>query len=101
MSGLEHFSDNDLRLELSERQERARLAAEERRQEFAISVGRHIDALLSLVPDHNRRSCSDALPSNADSARCTRCVLLYTKETGFLPAEFELSIEVTTRPEAP
>jgi hypothetical protein len=56
-----------------------------------------VEILLLIVTEHNRTSCDDFNLSNAykhyedGTSRCTRCVLIYAKQTGFTP-EVELTI---------
>jgi hypothetical protein len=62
-----------------------------------------LPALLTLVPDHDRTSCSDADPNN-EYRECRRCILLYVKHAvdgwGEWPEEvtFEVMVHKPRRP---
>ncbi len=73
---------HNLKAELQIREAARMKVEQERKQNMACLVLRHIDALLELVPQHGPTSCSDEDPRNANRP-CTRCQLLDAKEMGF------------------
>jgi len=60
----------------------------------------NIDALLKLVPEHGRTSCSDADPNNtsddpaAHFPRCTRCQLLQFQRDNWISDSYVMKIEL-------
>jgi hypothetical protein len=87
------ISDAALHAEVKRREEQARLDEMARKNEVADRIIQNIDALLLLVPEHSRTSCSDAdFRQNALHARCTRCALLEAEADGFWRNDIELDI---------
>ena len=70
-----------------------------RRTNDAVLSLKNIDALLMLVPEHCRTSCSDADPCNGGGGvgrvRCTRCFLLHAKKDEYWNEQARLTIYVT------
>lgn len=82
-----------LRQELKRREEQRVLDEMARKNEAAERIMQNLDALLLLVPEHSRTSCSDTnFSQNASHARCTRCVLLEAERDGFWRNDIELDI---------
>jgi hypothetical protein len=55
-----------------------------------------VPVLLTLVPEHNMRGCSDEDHHNYGEG-CTRCALLYVQSYNHLSREFEVEIRLHNR----
>ncbi len=92
---LSKVAQDDLLAELK-RRETAREEAERKAKEKRdASVVANIDALLALVPEHGRTSCSDEKPVN--ESRCNRCTLLSIKSFGWVPDDLDVEISLNRR----
>jgi hypothetical protein len=80
-SALEH--------KLAELQRRIDTAAEVAIAQREALYLEHIDALMAMIPDHSRTSCSDVNPCNADR-HCYRCNLLHLEEFRVMKTPFKL-----------
>ncbi len=82
---LKNISEADLKAELKRREDEKLAEEKQKRDETAATCLRHIDALLELVPDHSRTTCSDSNHCNGEythssgNCRCLRCYLLECK----------------------
>lgn len=81
---LETFSDSELQAELERRRQVLREEAQREQRAHERMLVTYIDALLGLVPDHSRTSCSDE-DANNYHGRCTRCTLMFIYENGYVP----------------
>lgn len=93
--------EDELEKRLDElQQETEQVAAEleqirsQRRQELAEAVVRNVDALLEIVPTHNRTSCSDK--THCNYGRCVRCTLIQIKEEQWFNGD-DLTFELLLR----
>ncbi|SRR5581483_4661272 len=90
---LEDVATSNLVQELERRKKAVRdSVVAKRRAEQAVAL-ENIDALLQLVPEHSRTSCSDDKPSN-HNGRCKRCFLLVAKDSGWWDLDFKLEIDI-------
>lgn len=66
------------------------------KQERADQLLANIDSILTLLPKHDRTSCSDKDPNNANHTRvrCSRCYALYAKDSGYWDADISLEISI-------
>ena len=53
----------------------------------------NVETLLTLTPNHEFDSCSDADPCNWGRCRCDRCALLHAKQEGFQDTIVRISVE--------
>ena len=65
-----------------------------RKNAQADTIIQNIDALLLLVPNHERTSCTDENNFNWDKGRCTRCALIQAEADGFWRNDLDLEITV-------
>ena len=79
MTDLTAVDTKALEAELTRRREEEKRILREKRDLEIKRCEENISALLALVPEHNRTSCSDERPINSNRARCTRCALLEAK----------------------
>lgn len=90
---LKEISTTDLQREVREREELQRLLEERKEAQHRRNIVNFLDALLVLVPEHSRTSCSDESSNgNQYRARCTRCVILHAKADGLWPSDIKLNI---------
>jgi hypothetical protein len=92
---LSKVTEEDLLDELKRRKvarEEAARAAKEKRDAAVVA---NIDALLALVPEHGRTSCSDQNVTN--ERRCNRCTLLYIKSSGWVDSDLDVEVSFTRR----
>jgi len=94
MNDLSNFTNQDLQDELKRRAEEAERLFNETRRKQADFWLENIDALITLVPEHSRTSCSDSNISN--EYRCTRCFLLCAKESNSWDYDRQLTLYVGT-----
>jgi hypothetical protein len=87
--GLEKFTDAELHEEIRHREELA-LAKEAILHNFQREwLLKNVDAMLEIVPEHDRTSCYDEHVINGYAtteggiARCARCALLTVKTDGY------------------
>ena len=83
---------SELRKEAIAKEERIKELLVAQRFERAQNLLSHIDALLDLIPDHERTSCSDENPKNY--GRCARCTLLSFKESGHWDEDYDLRLSL-------
>jgi hypothetical protein len=86
------YTTAELEAEIKERREFEARAREKARRERAEILLTKVDALLEIVPEHSRTSCSDEQYHNMD--RCTRCFLLDVKVCGFWDSSSDLILYI-------
>lgn len=79
--------------ELQEIEEEEKKLENERRQQLGDFYLSNIDALLALVPEHNKTSCRSNF-NNADNCRCKRCFLEQAKNYWSWDSDYEVEIEI-------
>jgi hypothetical protein len=105
---LKKISTDELRAELSRREEEARQAREEeRRKAHEAQIARFeklsLEMINVFVPEHSHMTCSDEPGNNgfwSDSflPRCTRCALLeLLNYPGTLPEDIDISVEFVSK----
>jgi len=89
------FSDQDLTDELQRRAVAAKAKMEQKREEWARVIERHLDALLELAEDHvgGASYCNDETHDNY--GECPRCAFLAAKELGDWDPKFVLKMSVS------
>lgn len=92
---LSDYDDNALSAELNRREQLRKETEEKLLVEKSVIIHKHVDALLELVPNHSRTSCSDDDPGNA--GRCARCTLLQTQSNGCHDWAYDIVIAFTKR----
>lgn len=93
------LSKDELKTELARREAQEQADERLRKNEEAERIIQNIDALLLLVPNHDRTSCSDtSFSENAGHARCTRCVLLEAESDGYWRNDIDLTITANFDP---
>ena len=79
---LTNVSKEALLAELERRRQEEEIEERKRRDRDSRTALQHIDVLLSLVPEHSSKFCSDSDPYDgtlSGLARCTRCFLVKAK----------------------
>lgn len=91
-SDLSKFKDEDLAAEILRRKIAQAEAEQAERTKVHDAVRKHIGALLEIVGEHGRTSCSDT--NRVNEGRCTRCSLLVIKECDWIDQDltFEFTI---------
>jgi len=90
VTDLSNIPIQELKKEISRREEErlaAKAASLRQHQEIVL---KNVQALLDLLPEHDRTSCSDSAPSN--KKRCRRCSFLFIKNEGWVPDDLRVSI---------
>lgn len=89
---LSDYSDKDLLAEVERRKAAALEAERVAREKRNATIVANIEALLTLVPEHGRISCSDTNPQNP--TRCNRCTLLEIKKNSWVSDDTMVEINV-------
>lgn len=77
--------------EKQHRNEVKELERKKRRKDQNDIIVKNVDVFLSLVPSHNRTTCSDDNPRN-HHVGCNRCILLQAKQSGYIDDVYKITI---------
>lgn len=92
MKTLQDATDQELREEIAKRTEAAKAARLRAHAEHVNSVLRNVEALLAMVPEHSRGTCSDHDPYNSRRG-CVRCALIELRDQNEFAFTLRLSLE--------
>jgi hypothetical protein len=90
--------DAVLEAEITDRARRRAEAAEAARQQLEATHLPNVEAYLRLVPAHDLDTCTDGWLANYSSRTCRRCQLLHIRRSGYWPAWFRVTFDVTAQP---
>jgi hypothetical protein len=92
---LSAYSFNDLRAELQRREDEEKERKREAWSKRIQFLTDHVDALLELISEHGRTSCSDDDPCN--KGRCHRCTVLSAQKDHYWDSSYDVEISIVRR----